>query len=80
MDSLYKSEVGKTEILSLYHQKLKELNINYQQREVETSFGKTNIVITGHNSKPPILIIHGSNGCAPIALETYSGKCTKAIS
>lgn len=73
MDSLYKSEVGKTEILSLYHQKLKELNINYQQREVETSFGKTNIVITGHNSKPPILIIHGSNGCAPIALETYSG-------
>ncbi len=28
-------------------------------------------------SNPPILIVHGSNGCAPIALETYSGLSSK---
>ena len=73
MQSLYKSETGKAEILTLYNQKLAGLNINYQYQDVETSFGKTNVIIVGDGSKPPILIVHGSNGCAPIALETYSG-------
>lgn len=73
MESLYKSEIGKTEIFNLYNQKLEDLNINYHYKEVETSFGKTNLIITGESSKPPILVVHGSNGCAPIALETYSG-------
>ena len=73
MQSLYKSETGKAEILNLYNQKLAGLNINYQYQDVETSFGKTNVIIVGDGSKPPILIVHGSNGCAPIALETYSG-------
>ena len=73
MQSLYKSETGKAEILTLYNQKLAGLNINYQYQDVETSFGTTNVIIVGDGSKPPILIVHGSNGCAPIALETYSG-------
>ena len=73
MQSLYKSETGKAEILTLYNQKLAGLNINYQYQDVETSFGKTNVIIVGDGSKPPILIVHGSNGCAPIALETYAG-------
>lgn len=72
MKSLYKTEIGKIEILKLYNQKLKGLNINFHYQEVETTFGKTNVIITGDASKPPILIVHGSNGCAPIALETYS--------
>lgn len=73
MEALYKSEIGKAEILKLYNQKLENLNISYQYQEVKTAFGKTNLIITGDTSKPPILIVHGSNGCAPIALETYSG-------
>ena len=40
MESLYKSETGKLEILNLYDQKLKDLNINYHYKQVETSFGK----------------------------------------
>ncbi len=71
MESLYKSEKGKREILNLYDEKLKELNIEYQYETVDTSYGKTNIIITGETDNPPIIIIHGSNGCAPIALETY---------
>ena len=73
MDSLYKSLKGKIAILNLYNEKLKSLNIDYNSREIVTSFGKTNIIITGNASSPPILIVHGSNGCAPIALETYKG-------
>lgn len=70
MKSLFKTEAGKNEILSLYDQKLNELNIDFEYIQVDTSFGKTNIIATG-DASPPIIIIHGSNGCAPIALETY---------
>jgi pimeloyl-ACP methyl ester carboxylesterase len=71
MQSLYKSEFGKNEILNLYNQKLKELEIEYKYRVIDTDFGKTNIIVAGDSTKPPLIIIHGSNGCAPIALETY---------
>ena len=71
MKSLFKSEVGKKEILSLYDEKLAELNIDYKYETIETSFGKTNIIVTGNPKNPPLIIVHGSNGCSPIGLETY---------
>lgn len=71
MCSLYKSDQGKREITILYDEKLKELNIEYQYKTIDTLYGKTNIIISGDCQKPPLMIVHGSNGCAPIALETY---------
>ena len=71
MESLYKTEDGKHQILALYDAKLAELSIQYTHRAIDTSFGKTNVIVAGNPSKPPIVLIHGSNGCAPIALETY---------
>ena len=71
MKSLFKSEQGKQEILELYENKLESLSIAYSYRTVPSSFGDTNIIVTGDASKPPIMLVHGSNGCAPIALETY---------
>jgi len=71
MTSLFKTEKGKREILSLYDQKLDELNIKYEYLKIDSTFGKTNIIVTGKSSNPSIILIHGSNGCAPIALETY---------
>jgi pimeloyl-ACP methyl ester carboxylesterase len=72
MESLYKTENGKQEILKIYDEKLAELNIDYTRKLIETSFGKTNVIVAGNSSKPPIILIHGSNGCAPVALETYA--------
>ena len=71
MKTLFKSEQGKQDILYLYDKKLQELDIKYEYLKVDTSFGKTNIIATGGELKPPIILVHGSNGCAPIALETY---------
>ncbi len=71
MKSLFKTAAGKNEILSLYDKKLAALNIEFEYLKINTSFGETNIITTGKPSNPPIIIIHGSNGCAPIALETY---------
>jgi pimeloyl-ACP methyl ester carboxylesterase len=67
---MFKSKEGKNEILSLYDKKMKGLNIEYEYLTVETSFGTTNIIATGDPVNPPIILVHGSNGCAPIALET----------
>lgn len=77
MSSLYKTKQGKIDILNLYDQKLNELNIAYNYKSLNTSFGETNLIATGEPSNPPILIIHGANGCAPIALETYPNLIEK---
>jgi len=71
MKSFFKSEQGKRDIFGLYDEKLNELDIEYSVLKQYTSFGETNIIATGNPSNPPIILVHGSNGCAPIALETY---------
>ena len=69
---MFKSKQGKNEILRLYDKKLESLNLDFEYLTVQTSFGKTNIIATGDPANPPIILVHGSNGCAPIALETYA--------
>ncbi len=69
---MFKSQKGKQEIFRLYDAKLESLNIDYEYVTVNTTFGKTNIIATGDPKKPPMILVHGSNGCAPIALETYA--------
>lgn len=71
MKSLYKTEKGKKEILQLYDRKLESLDIDYEYKTINTSFGTTNIIVTGALENPPIILVHGSNGCTPISLETY---------
>lgn len=68
---MYKSTEGKEEVLAIYDEKMAELNIDYKSEYVETSFGKTHVIVTGDKANPPLVLMHGSNGCAPIALEVY---------
>lgn len=77
MNTLFKSATGKKEILDLYDQKLEELDIAYESIYLETTFGRTHVLRTGDPSLPPLLLIHGSNGCAPIALECYPNLSSK---
>lgn len=71
MAALFKSEAGKKAILDLYDQKLAELDIPTESLYLDTSFGETHLLKTGDPANPPIILVHGSNGCAPIALESY---------
>lgn len=73
----FKSHQGKEKILDLYNQKLKELNIEYSERIVETRFGNTNIIITGDAKNPPLVLIHGTGGCAPLILESFPNLSSK---
>lgn len=77
MKETFRSDLGKRRILDLYDQKLKELAIDYRYENVRTTFGVTNIITTGNPTNPPLFIIHGANGCAPIGLETYPNLASK---
>lgn len=73
MNSLFDNPQAKVNIEKLYHQQLENLGVGYEFRLVETSFGNTNIIITGAVDKPPLVLLHGTNSCAPIALEGLLG-------
>ncbi len=67
----FKTQEGKHKILELYHQKLQELNIDYSEKLIKTTFGFTNIIVTGDTKNPPLFLIHGTGGCAPQILESF---------
>lgn len=73
----FKSKEGKEKILTLYNQKLKELSIEYSERLVDTKFGVTNVIITGDTKNPPLVLIHGTGGCAPQILDSFPNLTSK---
>lgn len=79
----FKSKEGKEKIITLYNQKLNELNIEYSEKLVETKFGFTNVIITGNTKNPPLVLIHGTGGCAPQILDSFpnlaSQYCVYAV-
>lgn len=73
----FKSKEGKEKIITLYNQKLNELNIEYSEKLVETKFGVTNVIITGDTKNPPLVLIHGTGGCAPQILDSFPNLASK---
>ena len=71
MNNLFKTIEGKKEIFELYNSKMKSLNIEFEELNIATKFGMTRVLKTGNENNPPLVIVHGSNACAPISLETY---------
>lgn len=61
MATIYKSEKGKADVLSLYDKQLQRLSVPYREIYVETSFGQTHIIETGDMSAIPLLVFHGGN-------------------
>lgn len=76
-NSIYKSEKDRQNFLDLYDRKLKSLNINYEDIFVETSAGKTHIIVVGDAGSPPVVLLHGINAGAPVALESIKGLSSK---
>lgn len=61
MKSIYRSDIGKKEILNLYDSQLKRLNIKYNDLYIDTSFGNTHLIETGNFEGKPLLVFHGGN-------------------
>lgn len=77
MSSIYKNEAAKQCIMALYEAKLAACNISYTDEYVDTFAGKTHIIVTGAETLPPIVLLHGINAGAPLALEAIKDLNTK---
>ena len=73
MPSFFDTLQAKKTIENLYHTILDELSIGYEFIKIETSFGDTNIIVTGSSIKPPLVLLHGTGSCAPLAIESLIG-------
>lgn len=69
MKPMYKHDAARAELLALYRAKLQSLGIAHTSAYVETSAGRTHVLIAGAADLPPVALIHGVTASAPIALE-----------
>lgn len=76
MKTLYKTPQSKKQLMELYEEKLKSLQIDYQEIDVQTSFGRTRVIRTGNLNGKKIVLFHGINAGAPLTLEAVKGLRT----
>ncbi|MDE5598150.1 MAG: alpha/beta hydrolase [Lachnospiraceae bacterium] len=69
MKSIYRSQEAKEAVIALYDKQLSELNIDYKDVFVETSFGKTHLIECGNFDEQPLLIFHGGNATTAYNLK-----------
>jgi pimeloyl-ACP methyl ester carboxylesterase len=77
MVSIYKNNQAKIDLMNLYDEKLKTLQIDYTNIDVHTKFGKTRVVKTGNSKGKTIVMFHGYNAGAPITLEAVKNILDK---
>lgn len=58
-------------IHSFYNKAMDSLNVSYKEEYLDTSFGKTHVLIVGDCSKRPIFTLHGGNGISPLNIRLF---------
>lgn len=67
--SLYKNPEAQQTMMRLYDEKLAACGIEYESVYVDTPAGKTHVIISGDEKLPPLVVFHGINAGAPLAIE-----------
>lgn len=60
INSVFKTEEGKNEVIKFYDEFLQKLALSYEKFYVDTREGKTFIIASGEKSNPPLILLHGS--------------------
>jgi pimeloyl-ACP methyl ester carboxylesterase len=63
---LYKSADGYQAMMAWYDTALERLPFPYETRLISTRCGDTHVLVMGAPDAPPLLMIHGLGGCAPM--------------
>jgi len=56
---IYKSEAAKKNVLDTYDKLLEMWDVDKEERDVPTTFGKTHVIICGDKKYPPLVLFHG---------------------
>lgn len=67
--SIYKEHGVKDRVFQMYDEKLSSLNISYEEMNIATSYGNTHVIRTGNAGGKKVVVFHGINAGAPVALE-----------
>ncbi|WP_339206746.1 alpha/beta hydrolase [Paenibacillus sp. FSL K6-3182] len=59
MIKIYKSESGKEQVLRSYNALLELWPTEFEELDINTKYGVTHCLISGHKSNPPLLLLHG---------------------
>ena len=69
--TIYKNEKGKQTILDFYELYLAKLEVNLERVFVETSFGRSHVLVSGPKDGRPIFIFQGGNCINPMTLSWF---------
>ncbi|MDG2155647.1 MAG: alpha/beta hydrolase [Gammaproteobacteria bacterium] len=64
--NLYKSSEGFQTIMNWYNDIVADIDIDIESKYVETSFGRTHMLACGEEQAPPLFLLPGIAGCAPL--------------
>ena len=67
--TIYTSSEGEARILDLYDSFQKSIGVAFDDRMVNTRFGKTHVLVTGPEQGLPVVITHGGNSITPQGLR-----------
>jgi pimeloyl-ACP methyl ester carboxylesterase len=73
MKTIYKDPNSKEKLLQLYDQKLSDLDIEFEELDIKTSYGNTRVIKTGNPDGEKVVLFHGINAGAPLTLEATKG-------
>ena len=69
--AVYKSAASEKVMRDLYDRQVLALDIEFEDIYVDTRFGKTHLLKTGHPKGKPILLFHGGNSTTPYYLRDF---------
>lgn len=68
---VYKNYDSMNKMHAFYDKSLKMLKVNYKEKNINTTYGETHILIVGDESKPPIFTLHGGNGISTLNIRLF---------
>ena len=70
--SIYRSSTGRQTLEEVYTAAVEELEVEVDERFVETRHGETHVLLAGPENGTPIFVFHGGNTTNPLTLAWYS--------
>ncbi|MFC4322556.1 alpha/beta fold hydrolase [Litchfieldia salsa] len=70
--TIYKSDEGKKRILQHYDQYINSFAFEVERTYVNTSYGKTHVLVAGPKDGKPVFILQGGNCINPMTLSWFS--------
>lgn len=68
---VYKSRSYMNEMNDFYDKALETLDVSYEEVCMDTTYGKTHILIIGDKNKEKIFTLHGGNGINPLNIKLF---------